>query len=126
MAAYYALFLKSEFGLVRACPVQADDYEEKGSSTHFYRRGRLVFQAPTAIIHRVEPFDNQLEMQERIRKHRERFAGAATFHVHEKGCAPRGGRKARSKGLKAPSAGFVEQVSISITEPVPAHARKRR
>jgi len=125
MAAYFALFLKSEFGLVRACPVQADEYKEKGSSTHFFRRGRLVYQAPTEIVHRVEPFDNQLDMQKRIREFQQRFAGAATFHVHEKGCAPRGGRKARSKGLKTPSAGFVEQLSISITEPVPAHARKR-
>ncbi|MEO1267534.1 MAG: hypothetical protein AAFX99_05515, partial [Myxococcota bacterium] len=68
---------------------------------------------------------HQLEMQEHIRAYQQRFAGAATFHVHEKGCAPRGGRKARSKGLKKPSAGFVEHLSISIVEPSPAHRRSK-
>jgi len=121
---YFVVFMRSGHGFTApSSPAElyAQSYREVGTNLHFFRENKLVFQAPIVNVRVIERYLYQRDASKRVTKFNSRRAGAATMDVQETGYASAKGHKSAS----SESAGVVEQVSLSIVEPVPAHLRKK-
>jgi hypothetical protein len=106
---YYALVLNSDFGYARAHCVQADTWEAVGDTVLLKRDDRVVHQAPTSLVLRIEPFETHAAAKKYIASLMDRH-GAAALHVLELGST----RRARHRAQKEKGGFLAEGISVQV------------
>lgn len=111
---HYVVVFGPAWRFERARAVRADRVEARQGALRFYVGRRLVYQAPEAYVSRWTEHPHGGDAARLVREIRDRRHGAATFHVVERGVAPRRARTPSSD--PSDSAVMIEGVSVSVRE----------